>query len=261
MFIILLFPLYFMFIGSLQDINGVMVMPPKLIPKNATFFNYHTMKAYPFFTWIYNSVIIVAMTVCFSVCLSLLTGYAFAYFTFKYKNIIWAMFLIGIMLPRISLIIPQYVILRKLGISGTQLGVILSTSFSPVGIYLARTFFETVPKSLLESARIDGAGELSILGKIVFPLSKPLVTALCLFSGIAAMQDYIWQMLVLQDQEKQTLLVGLIRSIILRNDGMIGVNPLGRSFAAGVILFIPLLIIFLVSNKYFVNALGGAIKE
>jgi len=260
-FILLLLPVYFMLVGSLQDINGVMKMPPDLFPKTVTAYNYISMLKWDIATWTMNTIIVFIGTVVLSVFVSCSGAYVFAFYRFKYKKFFWALFLIGIMIPRISLLIPLYVIMRKLGISGSLLAVVLPTVLSPVGLYLARNYFETVPISLLESARLDGANEFIILRKIVMPVSIPIVTALAVFSGIGALQDYLWQSLVLQSEQNQTLLVGLLKSVMQRGGGDLNINPIGRSLAVGMVLLLPLLLIFILANKYFVESIGGAVKE
>lgn len=262
-FILLLAPVYFMIIGSFQDTGRLMTMPPKIIPSNIIYSNYtFFFNNFPVFLWVYNTMFIVFFTVIISTITSLMTSYVFAYYKFKMKNVLWTIFLIGIMLPRISILIPTYVIIKELGIAGQLWAVILPICFSPFGIYLARNYFESIPISLLESARLDGANELQILSKIVAPLSKPIVTALALFSSINALQDYVWQMLVLQKESSQSLLVGLIKASMLRGGGDLNFNSVGKSMAVGVLLMLPLLIIFIVANKYFTkDMLSGAVKE
>jgi len=171
------------------------------------------------------------------------------------------MLLAGLMIPRIALIIPTFVVANKIGIAGTLASVILPCLFVPSGMYLSRTFFESIPRSLVESARIDGASEVKILTRIVAPISKPLVTSLALFSAIAALNDWIWQALNLQRPETITLMVGWIRSTMQRSIGGNDINPMGHSMAVGVLLLFPLLVIFIVANKYFVGSLDGAVKE
>ena len=262
-FILLLLPIYWMLIGSFQDLRGLMAMPPRMIPNNPSLNNYvFFFNNWPVIKWIYNTIFVTIFTVIISVSISLLTAYVFAFYKFKMKNVLWAIFLIGIMLPRISLLIPTYIIIKNLGLSGQLWAVILPVCFSPIGIYLARNYFESIPISLLESARLDGANELQVLYKIVAPLSKPIVTALALFAAIGILQDYIWQMLILQNESNQTLLVGLIKAAATRGGGELNVNPIGRQFATGIILLFPLLIIFLIANKYFTkDMLSGAVKE
>lgn len=262
-FLFLLFiPLYWMFIGSLQDIHGVMKMPPNLFPHNLNFKNYQYLLAENVLIWLKNTIIVVMGTVIISVLLSVTAGYTFSVYTFKYKKIIWTAYLAQMMIPRISLLIPLYVIMKHMKLSGTHLAVIFPVVFTPLGVYLAKNYFDSIPKSIIESARIDGANEIQIISKIVAPISKPIVAALSLFAGIGALQDYLWQMLVLQKVERQTLLVGLMRKAAERGGlGEMGVNPIGRSFAVGILLFLPLLLIFLFANKYFVEGISGAIKE
>jgi len=260
-FALLLAPLYFMLIGSFQDIHGVMSMPPSLIPHNPIMGNYERMLAWPLAKWLSNTLFVVFFTVLISVSISATAGYAFAFYKFPLKKTLWTLFLVGIMIPRISLLIPHYIIVRKLGIQGGLWAVILPACFSPVGLYLARTYFETVPKSLLESARLDGCNEIQVLFHVVAPVSKPIVTALSLFAALASLQDYVWQSLVLLNPSRQTLIVGMIKAVMSRGGTMENVNPLGRSFAVGIVLLFPLLVVFLAANKYFVNSLTGACKE
>ena len=262
-FILLLLPIYWMFIGSFQDMQRLMVMPPKMLPNNPSINNYiFFFNNWPVIKWIYNTIFVTIFTVIISTTISLMTAYVFAFYKFSVKNILWPIFLIGIMLPRISLLIPMYIIIKNIGLSGQLWAVILPICFSPIGIYLARNYFESIPISLLESARLDGANELQILLHIVAPLSKSIVTALALFSSINVLQDYIWQMLVLQNEANQTLIVGLIKAAATRGGGELNVNPIGRQFATGVLLLLPLLIIFLIANKYFTkDMLSGAVKE
>ena len=260
--VLLLLPVYLMIIGGFQDVRGVMRMPPKLYPTNPTLENYRILSGYPLARWILNSIIVVLATAIISVLVSASAGFVFSAYEFRLKKPLWMLYLIGIMIPRITLYIPHYIIIKYLGISGTLLAVILPVCFNPIGLYLARNYFNTVPKSLIESARIDGATELQILKHIIIPISKPIITALALFSAIGSLGDYVWQSLVLQAPERQTLLVGLMRTITNFAQTPEGrINPLGRSMAIGTILFIPLLIIFLTANKYFTTALGGAVKE
>ena len=260
-FALLLAPLYFMLIGSFQDIHGVMAMPPRLIPLNPTLANYQRILAWNLSGWFKNTLFVVVLTVLISVSISASAGYAFAFYKFPLKKTLWTLFLAGIMIPRISLLIPHYIVVRKLGIQGTLWAALLPTCFSPLGLYLARTYFETVPKSLLESARLDGCNEIQVLFHVVAPVSKPIITALSLFAALGSLQDYVWQSLVLINPARQTLLVGMIKSVMMRGGEMENVNPLGRSFAVGIALLFPLLVVFLAANKYFVSNLAGAVKE
>jgi ABC-type glycerol-3-phosphate transport system permease component len=215
-FILLLLPMWFMFTGSLQNSIKVMKMPPDIIPRHATMANYLAMLNWPLMKWTTNTILTTASTILLTILICSTAGYAFAFYKFRFKEALWALLLVGMMIPRISMIIPLFVIMRKLALSGTLLACILPISYYPVGLFLARTFFESIPISLLESARLDGAHEWQILFHIVMPMSRPIVTALGLFASINALQDYLWQMLVLQKEGNQTLLVGMMKAIMSR---------------------------------------------
>jgi ABC-type glycerol-3-phosphate transport system permease component len=260
-FILLLFPMYFMLTGSIQNISGIMKMPPNLLPLHPIADNYLRILKWNIIPWTINSILGTILTVVLTIITVCSGAYYFAFYKFRFKNILWTMFLIGLMIPRISTIIPMFVIMKKIHLQGTLLATILPIVFSPFLLYLARNYFETVPNSLLESARLDGAHEWQILFHIVLPISKPIVTAIAVFSSISYLQDYIWQMLVLNKDENQTLLIGLTKSVRTAKDGILNGFPYGQAMAVGIVLMIPLVIIFLVANKYFISSLDGAIKE
>lgn len=261
-FALMVIPVYLMFIGGFQAMNGLMKMPPNLIPWNATLVNFARIADWPYLPWIRNTGIVLVSTVGLSVMVCCMTGYVFAVYQFRHKAILWAVLLVGLMIPRISLLIPTYVVMKHLGLSGTLAAVILPISYYPVGMYLARNYFETIPRGIIESARLDGASEWSVLTRIVMPMSQPIVTCLALFSAINALGDYIWQMLVLQREGERTLLVGLIQRSLTRSVATSAdVNPWGVSLAVGSILLFPLLVMFIAANKYFTQSIGGAIKE
>ena len=259
--VLMLLPVYFMFTGSLQDINGVFAMPPQVIPRGVTGMNYAWILSLPVARWALNTVLLIAFGVALSVSVVTMAAYAFAFYRFPLKRALWLLLLAGIMVPRIALVIPQFVVISKLGISGTLAAVILPAALFPIGIYLARTYFQTVPMSLIESARMDGASEFQILTRVVAPVSRPIITTLVLFTTTFSLGDYLWQMLQLQREGRQTLLVGLMRASMVagaRSD--MAVNPIGHSLAVGAVLLIPLLVVFFSASRYFTSALGGAVK-
>ena len=261
--VVMLLPLWFLATQSLTDLRGSMVMPPRLLPARPSLDNYAYFLALPLGRWVMNTAILMVGSVIASVCVSCATGYAFAFFEFPLKKALWVLLLVGIMIPHLSMMIPRFVVLRKLGLISTLWGLMLSGMMNPAGIYLARMYFKTVPKSILDSARIDGAREGQILTRIIMPISRPIVTCLALFAGIGAMGNYVWQLLVLRHAEKYTLLLGLLRWINADQEGNLAftLNPLGRKFAASMILIIPLLLIFTAASKYFTQGLSGAVKE
>jgi len=261
--IIMLLPVWFLATGSLTDMRGIMTMPPRLLPLRPSLSNYGYFLTKPLGLWAANTAVIALGTALISVAVSCATGYAFAFFTWPLKKWLWLLLLAGIMIPRMSVTIPQFVVMRKLGLLSTYHGLILSRTLSPMGMYLARAYFQTVPRSLLDAARIDGAGEFQILARVVVPISRPIVTCLALFAGAGALGDYVWQSLVIRKDSLRTLILGLLQTVSDSNAGDLDLmlNPLGRQFAASMLLLLPLLILFFVASKYWTSSLSGAIKE
>jgi len=263
-FLIALYPVFIMVYGSFQNIHGSMSMPPILNIRTLTLSNYKflVIDNKDFLRWIYNSFFVVVFTVIISVSVCILAGYSFSFHKSRYNKYLFAVLMIPILLPRISLLIPQYVLLSRLHLSDSLWGVILPCSYYPAGIYIARNFFNSFPRSIIESAKIDGANSWTVISKIIIPLSKPLVSCLTLFVSVGALQDFIWQMLVLQKDENQTLLVGIMRLAMKRGGGItFAMHPVSKLLTAGTILFALLFFIFIVSNKYFISTLEGALKE
>ena len=227
-FVLLLAPLYFLITGSFQATAGLFVMPPRLWPRSPTLANYRWILTLPVGTWAVNTLFITVTTVTLSVITTVTGGYAFAFYRFPAKKLLWILALSGIMVPHMSLLIPKFVVLGKLGLNGTRLAAILPGVYMPIGLYITRAYFETVPVSIMESARIDGANDAQILFRIVAPISQPIVTAVSLFVGIQSLGDYLWQLLQLQQPARQTLLVGLMRAVMTRGGGDLSVNPIGR---------------------------------
>ena len=261
---ILLFPLYWMFTGSLQPIMGIIAMPPRFIPLVANFENYKILILnHPIVRWICNTLIIWAATVVLSVAITAMAGFAFSIYDFRFKKVIYWIFIASLMIPRQVMIIPLFVLSRGIGIVNTRLGAILPLLFWPFGILIFKTYCDGISKDIIDSGRIDGAGELRIIKDIIIPISKPAMGVLVLFKSLEVLGDFIWQMLVLQKESIQTLLIGIIFATERRgSDSVINLNPIGIQLAAGVILFIPLLIIFIFTSKYFVKDIKlGGIKE
>jgi len=209
-----------------------------------------------------TTVIVEAGTSALGVLKSTTTGHAFAFYRWRLRNLMWACALAGMMVPRISLIIPWYVILRHLRLSGTLTAIILTSIYHPVHLYLARNYFQTIPRGILEAARIDGASEWQIIWHIMLPLAAPIMALVGVFTAIITLGDYVWQSLVLQFDDKKTIIVGIMRLVLTRGGGELNVNPLGRQMAASVLLMLPMFAIFIAAKDFFIKGItDGGIKE
>lgn len=270
----LLFPLYWMFAGSLQDLGNLIRIPPNWIPKNITLQNYIIMgkistKGIYYFgqgpnallRWTFNTAVIFGLKCVIGVFLVTTAGYAFGVYRFKYKNVIFLIFIIGIFIGPGITIIPYYVTVKRLGLQGTWWGVILPFAYTPVGVYIFRNYVETIPSELIDAARIDGAGEFRILYKVMLPLCKPVIGVMVVLISLGTLQDYLWTLLMIPDTARQTLMVGVIQEALRANEISGGLNPIGLSLAGGVIIFMPLFLVFIFCQRYFIKGLTlGGVK-
>lgn len=288
---ILLFPLYWMFRGSVDEIAGVMRVPPTLLPMNWTLDNYRVLlsknlggggygynpatddiqdiaentqvyEKSAILRWTLNTGGIFTLKAALAVFLVATAGYAFGVYRFKGKNTLFLVFIIGIVIGPGITIVPYFVTCERLGLRGNWLGVILPFAYTPVGVYIFRNYVETISFEIVDAARIDGAGEFRILRQVILPLCRPAVGVLVVLVALGTLQDYIWSLLMLPTTEKQTLMVGVIQEILRVQALSGGLNPIGMSLAGGVILFIPLFLVFIFCQRYFIKGLAlGGVKE
>jgi multiple sugar transport system permease protein len=261
---VMLFPIYWMIVGSFQPINGIMKQPPSFFPTTFTVGNYtQLLKGQPFMMWLANTAIITSAIVVFSLIASIMAGYAFATNSGKVYNILFWIAIGTIMIPRATLIIPLFTIMKHIGLSGTRLAAIIPLILYPFGIFFVRNYIKQLPKEFIESARIDGASEFRIMLQIIIPVSSPAIATILAMQLIGSLSDYLWQFLVLQEDAKKTLIVGVISKVMQRSaGGSIQINPIGTILAAGVILFIPMLTLFVIFQKYLISGkISGGIVE
>jgi len=239
-------------------------MPPRFIPKQVDLTNYVLiLSKNPILLWVGNSLFILLNAVILSIGIVAMAGYALSIYQFPGKNLIFWLFIMSMMFPRVVMIIPLFVLVKTIGLTDSIFGAILPLLHYPFGILLFKTFCDGIPREMIDSGRIDGASELRIIFSIAIPICKPIIGALILFQSLAALGDFLWQMLILQKPQIQTLLIGLVAAAMRRGaDSDMNINPIGIQLATGVILFIPLMIIFIFTSRYFVKDIKlGGIKE
>lgn len=209
------------------------------------------------YMYIFNTFKISFFVVAGVVLLSVFAGYAFAKLKFKGKETLYFAILAFKMVPAALLTIPQFLNVYKLGLYNTHAGVILPTIATSciMPIMLSRGFFESIPDSIFESARIDGAKELSVIRHILIPISKPIISTNALFTFFGAFNAYTWPLVVLSDDKLKTITIGINRLA-----GQYGVDY-GVQMATYSIVCIPLMILISLTMKAYVSGItGGAVK-
>lgn len=193
----------------------------------------------------FSSVVSTAIVV-FTSCLG---GYIFGKFNFKGKNFLFVCVLITMMVPFQVTMIPTYIICSKLNILNSMSALIIPFMVSGFGIFLCRQFAESIPNDILEAARIDGAGEWRIFFGIVIHTIKPAIAALCIFIFMGRWNDYLWPLIAIVDEDKMTLPLALnfFNSSLL--------TDYCTSMSAGVLVMIPIIIIYFIFQKQFIEGI------
>lgn len=252
-----LFPIYWLFTSSLKNSADVLKMPPDWVPKTPTFANYvDVFRNQPALRWTFNSVFVSLVSTVLVIGVSSLAAYAFSKLRFKGKNVIFIIFISSLMIPKEIMIVPLFRITQNLNLVNKLNGMIWPNVATAFGVFMLKGFFDSIPDSLREAAIMDGANEFQIFYKIILPIVKPGIGALFILNFVQVWNDYLWQLVVGQDKNMKTLMVGIAT---LMQD----LNPnFAYKMAGATVAAIPMLIIFIFFQKYFTRGISiGGVKE
>ena len=257
--VVMLFPIYWMVVCSLMPSHYLTVMPPHFLPTEFTLENFSTIfTTAKYLTYFKNSFITAGGTVAITLLIAIPAGYSFSRFKFWGKNAILTTLMSVQMFPVVVILISLYMFYLRLNMLSTYRGLILAdTTFAlPLAIMLIKAFFDTVPRSLDESAKIDGAGRVRIMTQILFPLVLPGVVAVCIYTFLNAWDDYLMALIIMQDPNMKTLTIGIAETFL----GEYAYNY-GGMMAFAVAGSAPIVIIFIFLQRYMITGLtAGAVK-
>ncbi|WP_018133519.1 carbohydrate ABC transporter permease [Effusibacillus pohliae] len=242
-------PFLWMVVTSFKPESEVFNIPPTLIPKHPTLGNYIELFQKMNFVVYLKNTFVIAIFSFLGLFLNALAGYAFAKFQFPGKEKLFYLVLATMMIPGQVTMIPVYLMLNEMGLTNTMAGIILPGLVGAFGIFLFRQFMATIPTELIEAARLDGAGEFRIFWQIILPESKPVLAVQSIFTFIGAWNSFLWPLIVANDERLYTLSVGLA---LLK--GQHGGN-FALQMAGSAFLVIPIIIVFLFFQKYFVKGI------
>lgn len=247
-------PFVWMVIASLHPSHGALPSPAHLAPARWHFENYRQVfqgSSLPFLRFLGNTFLVAVCVVAGQLALCSLAGYGFAQTQFRGRDLLFFLFLATMMIPAQVTMIPAFLIVRSFGWLDTYWALIVPGISSAFGIFLMRQFFLSLPKELLEAARLDGCSDFALYWRIALPLSSPALATLAAFAFIATWTDFFWPLLVTSTTEMRTLEVGLS----LFKDSYGATNwPL--QMAAAVLVLIPVLLVFLFTQRFFVRGIA-----
>lgn len=240
-------PLIWAILTSFKTNAEAMQTPPSLFPKEWITENYTKLFVeMNFGSYLINTLVLVAFSFV-GLFINMMAGYAFAKFKFKNKEKIYYLVLATMMIPGQATMIPNYLILNKMGLTNTMTGIILPGLAGAFTIFLFRQFIETIPDDLIEAAKIDGAGNIRIFLQIVIPICKPILAVQAILGFIGAWNSFLWPLIVANTEDLYTLGVGLA---LLKGQN---VSDFALQMAGSSVMIIPVIIIFLFCQKYIVE--------
>ena len=252
-----LLPLAWMVSASFMAPGEAATYPPPMLPRSATLTNYRLLFAeHGIVRQAANSLLISLLATALSLLFNVSAGYAFAKLRFAGRDRVLRLLLGALIVPAQVAMMPLFLMLKEMGLVNSYAGALVPWLASVLGIYLVRQYALTIPDALLEAARIDGAGELRIFVQVVLPLLKPIIVTLAVLTFLGAWNDFMWPLIVLTDHDVQTLPVAL--AALSREH----VQDVELMMAGAVITVLPVLLLFLALQRYYMQGLlVGGVKE
>jgi multiple sugar transport system permease protein len=255
-------PFFWAGLSSLRPGSQSQTPPLPPWPTNGiSFDSYATLDTFGSGIWqhTFNSLLVSLSTVVLTVIVSLLAGYGFSRYRFPFKNAFFVLIIATLMIPFQSILTPLFIILAKLGLNNSLVGLILVyvTLQLPFSVFMMRNAFDAVPREIEEAARIDGARDIKLLVRVLLPLVMPGVATVAIFAFLNAWNEFLAALILLSDNDKYTLpvLMTAVRA------GRLGAINWGAVQAGVMVMTIPCLIIFLALQRYYMRGLmAGAVK-
>ena len=255
-------PFLYLLSPSFRHSFDLLTFPPQWFPKSFYLGNFGAvLHQTSYLRWALNTFIFATSVTLITLVIDTLAGYAFARLHFPGRSVLFAIVISCLMIPTAAIVAPLYIIVSSLpgwthaGIN-TYPGMVLPMVCSPLGVFMMRQFMSTLPEGLVEAARLDGAGEFQIFRKIVLPLMKPAVVVLGIFTFMMQWVNFLWPLAITTTDNMKTLTVGVasLQGQFVTNYGWLS--------AAAVMTMIPIIIVFLIFQKWFVQAsMAGALKQ
>ncbi|NKK69618.1 carbohydrate ABC transporter permease [Rhizobium sophorae] len=250
--IVMTMPFAWMLSASLKLSRDVFAFPIEWIPSQPQWQNYVDIwTKIPLALFIYNTSKLTIIVTLLQLLTSSFAAYAFAKLNFPYKNTLFLGYIATIAMPWQVYMVPQFLLMREFGLNNTHLALICLQAFTAFGVFLMRQFYMSIPTELCEAARIDGMNEYQIWARIMLPLSKPALSTLTIFTFVSTWNDFLGPMIYLTKTELKTVQIGL-RMFISQYSA-----EYGLIMAASVVALIPVLVVFLSLQRFFVEGIAS----
>ncbi len=251
--LMMLIPFLWMLSASIKTDREVFVMDPFVwIPKIPRWSNYSTIwTKIPFGKFVENTMFLTIVVTILQLLTSSFAAYAFAKLEFKHRDKLFLAYIATIAMPWQVYMVPQFIMMRRMGLNDKLLAIICLQAFSAFGVFMMKQFYMDIPDELCEAARIDGMSEYGIYLRIMLPLSRPALATLTIFTFVATWNDYLGPLIYLKSQAKKTIQLGLKMFISQYS------SDYGLIMAGSVLSLIPVLLMFLLLQRYFVEGVAS----
>ncbi|MDD2970059.1 MAG: carbohydrate ABC transporter permease [Lachnospiraceae bacterium] len=253
--VLFIFPVYWIITGSFKDAAAINAAIPQWFPQNPNLENFVRLFKNPALRWLFNSIVISIFAMGLTCVTAAMAGYALAKKRFIGQKVLFTLYICAMALPKQVVLVPLLKEISFLNLHNTLWAVVLPTVGWPFGVFLMKQFSETIPTEMLEAARIDGAGEVQTFLSIVLTIVKPGIGALAIFTFISTWNDYFLQLIMLNSKEVLTISLGIAKLQAEMS------NDFGLIMAGAALGSVPIIIIFLMFQKYFTQGITmGAVK-
>jgi multiple sugar transport system permease protein/arabinosaccharide transport system permease protein len=253
---LLIMPYLYMISASFKQGSEIFSIPIKLLPEGLYLGNYGLLFGETNFPrWFMNSVFVSLSRMAIAILVSVMAGYAFAKFDFRFKNLLFVLVLATLTLPIYVLIVPLYDMMVTLGWTDRYVALILPFAAQAIGVFLARQYLISIPDEILDAARVDGASEWVVFWRVVLPISTPVMAVLGILFFTTAWNDFIWPLVVMTEDSKFPVALGLPTLLGPYS------QEYGAVMAGSFLSTLPIIIVFLIAQRRFIEALtAGAVK-
>lgn len=256
--VISIYPIIYMLLTALKPMTLLFEFPPKLLPSEMTFNNFRdAWVSQNFAQYLFNSIIVTLVSFAFIFLFSSMLAFAYSRFEFRGAKLSFAILMGGLVIPSLTLLIPQFILIRQLGMFDSRWGLIVvyAAGAIPFTTFLLKGFFDSISRDIDESVEMEGGNAWTLFASIIIPLSKPAFVPATIFNALTVWEEFPWALTIINDPAKRTL------PIALANFQGQYTTQWGIVFAGSLIAILPIILLFLLLQRYFIAGItAGAIK-
>ncbi|NEA97624.1 carbohydrate ABC transporter permease [Streptomyces sp. SID13726] len=246
-------PFAWMFLGSVRPTGDIVARPSSWLPAAPTLTNFEQLLSKQNFgLYFFNSTLVAVACVLGNLLFCSMAGYAFAKLEFAGKRLLFGLVLTMLIIPGVTTFVPLFVLVSNMGLSNSYLGLILPFLVTPLGVFLMRQFIRDVPDSLVEAARLDGAGEVRTFLRVILPLCRPALATLAILTFLAQWNNFLWPLVIAQTEDHYTLPVALALFSVGANG-----TDYGLLLAGAVTVVTPIILLFLALQRHFIQGIAS----